>query len=123
MPVDQNFAWRKPFIFKVFGIYRAMGISAGETNRMIWIEELFLTIVSMLVGLFSGLISIRLFTPLFTALYLPENSLVKLDISMNRTDIFIVLAVVGVIFVVCSIILSNVMRKLKISDAVKLGED
>lgn len=107
----------------LFGIYRAMGISAGETNRMIWIEELFLTIVSILVGLFSGLISIRLFTPLFTALYLPENSLVKLDISMNRTDIFIVLAVVGVIFVICSIILSNVMRKLKISDAVKLGED
>lgn len=107
----------------LFGIYRAMGISAGETNRMIWIEELFLTIVSILVGLVSGLISIRLFTPLFTALYLPENSLVKLDISMNKTDIIVVLAVVGVIFVVCSIILSNVMRKLKISDAVKLGED
>ena len=107
----------------LFGIYRAMGISAAETNRMIWIEELFLTLVSILVGVLSGLISIRLFTPLFTALYLPENSLVKLDISMNKMDIFIVLGVVGLIFVVCSIILSNVMRKLKISDAVKLGED
>ena len=107
----------------IYGIYRAMGISAAETNRMIWIEELFLTLVSILVGVLSGLISIRLFTPLFTALYLPENSLVKIDISMNKMDIFIVLGVVGLIFVVCSIILSNVMRKLKISDAVKLGED
>jgi putative ABC transport system permease protein len=107
----------------LFGIYRAMGISSSETNRMIWIEEFVLTFTSIFIGVFSGVLSIYLFTPLFAALYLPEKHAVKLDISFNYSDVLIILAIILIILVVCNIILGNAIRKLKITDAVKLGED
>ena len=107
----------------LFGIYRAMGISSGETNRMIWIEEFVLTFTSVCIGVFSGILSIYLFTPLFAALYLPEKHAVNLDISFNYSDILIILAIIVIILIICNIILGNAIRKLKITDAVKLGED
>ena len=107
----------------LFGIYRAMGISSSETNRMIWIEEFVLTFTSILIGVFSGMLSIYLFTPLFAALYLPEKHAVKLDISFNYSDVLIILGIIVIILIVCNIILGNAIRKLKITDAVKLGED
>ena len=69
------------------------------------------------------MLSIYLFTPLFAALYLPEKHAVKLDISFNYSDVLIILGIIVIILIVCNIILGNAIRKLKITDAVKLGED
>ena len=105
------------------GIYRAMGISKNESRGMVVMEELILTCSSVLIGLFTGFLSVKLFMPLYTALYLPEKHPIRPNISILSGDSLGIALFVVLIFVICNVILWKVIANLKITDAVKLGED
>ena len=105
------------------GIYRAMGISKNESRSMIVLEELILTVSSVLIGLLTGFVSIKIFMPIYTALYLPEEHPIKPNISILSGDSLGIALFVVLIFVICNVILWKVIANLKITDAVKLGED
>ena len=105
------------------GIYRAMGISKNESRGMVVMEELILTCCSVVIGLLTGFISVKLFMPLYTALYLPEEHPIRPNISILSGDSLGIALFVVLIFVFCNVILWKVIANLKITDAVKLGED
>lgn len=106
-----------------FGVYRAMGMSVGEINRMLFYEHLLSTLFSIVSGLAEGVIATLLFEKLFSIVYLPQKH--NLDIYMNydASDYFRLGAVILAMVIACIFVLKQQTGKLNISDALKLGEE
>ncbi len=107
----------------LFGIYRAMGISKNEINRMLGIEQIFLSVTSILAGVLAGCLASWLFAPVFAAVYLPKKHNVPVFISAIGGDIFRILLILLVVVALCIVILRRIVGKLNITEALKLGDD
>lgn len=107
----------------LFGVYRAMGISVRQINRMLILEHIFSTLQAVLAGGIVGMAATFLYVRLFAAVYLPEVSNVPLLVTYETEDIKTVFAVVFAVILVCLLILRRQVKKLNIAQALKLGED
>ena len=103
-----------------FGILRAMGLSRAKTIFMLTLEQLLTTGVAVLVGIFLGILATRLFMPILSQTYI---SLLPLHLTYSIVDTLRILAVVLVMIVIGLIVLGVFIRKLKINEAVKIGEE
>jgi putative ABC transport system permease protein len=106
-----------------FGIYRSLGISSGGITLTLVLEQ-FLTLgASMLIGLISGNIVGKMFIPLIKELWyknkyvIPANNLTYLKEYLQLGMMLLV------IFAASFIVLTRYIAKLKINQAIKLGED
>lgn len=107
----------------LFGIYRAMGLSAKELMQMLINEHVFSTLLSILIGGVVGAVSAKLFVPMMEITYTKDAQNIPLHVTMETVD-GIRLAVAVVFMVVfCILVLSKIIAKLKISQALKLGEE
>ena len=79
-----------------------------------------LTTVAVLVGIFLGILATRLFMPILSQTYI---SLLPLHLTYSIVDTLRILAVVLVMIVIGLIVLGVFIRKLKINEAVKIGEE
>jgi putative ABC transport system permease protein len=104
-----------------FGIFRAMGMSMKEIVRLLVYEQLSVTLVAVFIGAFVGEISARLFIPLIQESFL--ESPLPLLVARNMWDYVHLFAVIGGIIVVCLLILGIFVARIKIDQALKLGED
>ena len=107
----------------LFGIYRAMGISRGEINRMIGLEQIFLSVMSIFAGTLAGSLALRLFVKVFAAVYLPEKHNVAVFLSSQTKDLLQIGAVLLVVIVICVLWIRRIVKKLNITEALKLGDD
>ncbi|MBP5313275.1 MAG: FtsX-like permease family protein [Clostridia bacterium] len=104
-----------------FGILRAMGLTKTKLTIMLVIEHLLTTGASVLMGVVIGAVTVRIFAPLLKIAY--KDSLLPLDIVFNRSDNLKIYAVVLAMLISGIIVLSLFIRKLKINEAVKIGEE
>ena len=88
---------------------------------MLVIEHLLTTGASVLMGVVIGAVTVRIFAPLLKIAY--KDSLLPLDIVFNRSDNLKIYAVVLAMLISGIIVLSLFIRKLKINEAVKIGEE
>ncbi len=105
----------------IFGIYRAMGLSMKEIIKMLILEHLFSSVSSIVFGVGVGLVSSYLFIPLIEIAYsvgASNQSVVTWPIDMIRLAIIII-----IMLVVCIYVISKLLSKMKISQALKLGEE
>nr|MCR5282824.1 FtsX-like permease family protein [Lachnospiraceae bacterium] len=107
----------------MFGIYRAMGITRKEINKMLAIEQIFLSITSIMAGVLAGCLASWLFAPVFAAVYLPKKHNVPIFISAVGGDLLRILAVLLVVVVICILILRRIVSGMNITEALKLGDD
>ncbi len=107
----------------LFGIYRAMGISRSEINRMLIIEQTFLSLMSILAGVIAGMIASKLFVKVFASVYLPQKHNVNVFINSYGGDILKMGAVLGGVILICVFWIRSIVRKLNITEALKLGDD
>ena len=107
----------------LFGIYRAMGISMREVNRMLTLEQIFLSLGPVLAGIGAGSVATTLFSKLFAVVYLPEKHAVSLATYISGADFLRLGVIIGASIIVCFIIIRQIIRRLKITEALKLGED
>ncbi len=103
-----------------FGILRAMGLTRAKVTFMLTLEQLLTTGVAVLVGIFLGNLSTRLFMPILSQTY---ESLLPLNLTYSITDTLRILVVVIVMLVIGISILGGFIRRLKINEAVKIGEE
>ena len=107
----------------LFGIYRAMGISMREVNRMLTLEQIFLSLGPVLAGVGAGSVATKLFSKLFAVVYLPEKHAVSLETFISGEDFLRLGVIIGASIIVCFIIIRQIIRRMKITEALKLGED
>ncbi len=107
----------------LFGIYRAMGISMGEVSHMLTLEQLFLSLGPFLAGIGAGSLATVLFAKVFSVVYLPENHAVELSTYTSGMDFLRIGIVIGTAVILCFFIIRSIIRRMKVTEALKLGED
>ena len=106
-----------------FGIFRAMGMSMREVFTMLINEQIFITGVSLGAGVLVGVFTSKLFVPLIQIAYSSADQVLPLEIVSLSSDYIRLFAVIGAVILICMIILGVLISKIKISQALKLGED
>lgn len=106
-----------------FGIFRAMGMGQGEVLSMLMIEQIFISGFSIGAGVLSGWVSSRLFVPLIQIAYSSVDRVIPLEIINEGNDFLRLGMVIGIMIVLCMSILGVLISRIRISQALKLGED
>lgn len=107
----------------LFGIYRAMGMRMSEIRTMLINEQIFGSLLSILTGAGVGVISTLLFVRLITLVYLPRKHNIPIRICLYGTDMVKLFALVFLVVIFCGVVLRNLLKNMKIAQALKLGED
>lgn len=106
-----------------FGILRAMGMSYREIIAMLLYEQLLVSGVAVIFAVVIGGIASDLFVPLFRSMFSAQSKILPFSVTALRSDYIkiyiIILLMLGVGFAV----LGKIISKIKISQALKLGED
>ncbi|WP_124098149.1 ABC transporter permease [Ruminococcus sp. Marseille-P6503] len=106
-----------------FGILRAMGMSYGGVIAMIIYEQLLVSGVSIFTAIFIGGAASDLFVPLFQSLYDASEQVPGFAVIPLRSDYLKLYAVIAVMLLTGFAVLGRLISKIKISQALKLGED
>ena len=107
----------------MFGIYRAMGLGMKEVIRMLLHEQIFASILSIAAGAGVGFLAAYLYIPLVMIAYLPQKHALSISVLTSLKDMGQITIVVFVMLVICFVVLSKVVKNMKIAQALKLGED
>jgi putative ABC transport system permease protein len=100
-----------------------MGMSKLEVFRMLIQEQLFLSVIPILIGLIIGNIVSKLYVPLIQIAYTTSEQIIPLEVINLQEDRIRILMIVGVMIVLCMLLIGKLISNLKITHALKLGED
>ncbi|MGF7142119.1 putative ABC transport system permease protein [Anaerotaenia torta] len=106
-----------------FGVFRAMGMTMWEMIGMLLQEQLFLSVLPIFLGLFIGHWVSRLYVPLIQMAYTSSEQVIPLEIINLQSDQIRILFIVTLMVVFCMGIIGKLISNLKITQALKLGED
>jgi len=106
-----------------FGIFRAMGMPMKGILGLLLNEQVLISGVSVALGSLAGFIASNLYVPLIQLGYASSANTLPLKVIAEGSDYFRLFSVIGFMFVVCMIILGVIISKIKIAQALKLGED
>ena len=107
----------------LFGVLRAMGMSRQEIFRMLINEQLFSAALSIGIGAGMGILASKLFVPMIQIAYSGENQALPLELITQSSDMVRLFAVIVLMVLICLVILARQVFRMKISQALKLGED
>lgn len=107
----------------LFGVFRAMGMTKKEVIKMLINEQIFSSGLSILIGTGLGLLASKLFVPLVQIFYASTEQAIPLEVVRETVDMVRLFCVIGLVIVVCMIVLGMLISKIRISQALKLGED
>ncbi len=106
-----------------FGIFRAMGMRMGEVLSMLVTEQIFISGLAIAAGAAVGKLASRLYIPLIQTVYSAADRAIPLEIISDPSDDLRLTVVIGLMIAVCMVILSVLISRIRISQALKLGED
>ena len=107
----------------LFGIYRAMGMSMKDIIKMLINEQVFCSLVAIFSGVISGLATSKIFISLITIAYSPESHCLKYQLYSSWIDMLRIGLVVTAMLAGCIFVLAKMLGRMKIAQALKLGED
>lgn len=107
----------------LFGIFRAMGMSRGEILRMLINEQIFSSLLSIGCGAVIGLVASKMFVPMIQIAYSAADQVLPMELITKDSDMVRLFGVIGVVLIVCLVILARQVFRMKITQALKLGED
>ena len=106
-----------------FGIYRAMGMSVGELVAMLINEHFWQSVTSVAAGAGIGFLVSKLYIPLIQIAYSSADASLPLEITRNLNEHIRLIVIIMAVLVICIGVLITLVRRLKIAQAIKLGED
>lgn len=106
-----------------FGILRAMGMSFREIIGMLFYEQLLVSGVAIVIAVVIGSYASDFFTPLFQSLYSAMDRVPPFQVVPLRSDYLKLYVIVGFMLLLGFAVLGRLISKIKISQALKLGED
>ena len=106
-----------------FGIFRAMGLSMGEVITMLTVEQVLISGSAIVIGVAVGALVTYLYLPLIQIAYSAADQVLPLELVTNTGDFVRLFAVIGLMVICCMVILAWLISKIRIAQALKLGED
>ncbi|MCQ2506395.1 MAG: ABC transporter permease [Lachnospiraceae bacterium] len=107
----------------LFGVFRAMGMKRSEIFSMLILEQILTGLIPIIIGGIIGIVVSKLYVPLIMIAYAGEKQVLPLRLTMPGSD-FIKLAFAILVMMGAGIVvLANIIRKMNITSALKLGED
>lgn len=104
-----------------FGVLRALGLTSGQLSLVVVLEQTLAVAVGVLAGTGAGLLAARLFVP-----FLEQGGSARVPpflVVMEPADRLRMYAILLMMLVVSVIGLLGYLKRLRIHEAVKLGED
>ncbi|WP_040952218.1 FtsX-like permease family protein [Gorillibacterium massiliense] len=105
------------------GILRAIGLSLRQLISMLALEQLLTSGVAIGIGVVVGNVTGRLYVPNFQMAFNPGSLVPPFRVIFASVDFVRLYTVVGVMLAVGLIIIGYMLSRLKIHQALKLGED
>jgi putative ABC transport system permease protein len=106
-----------------FGIFRAMGMTMGNILGLLVNEQLLITLTAIAIGAAVGEISSRLFVPLIQISFSASEQSIPLLIVTENRDYNNLFITIGTMIIICLVVLGAFISRIKIAQALKLGED
>lgn len=106
-----------------FGIYRAMGVSFRQLLGMMTLEQLLTTGAGFFIGIATGFAAGRIYVPLFQLSFDPGRIVPPFQVVSDRADVFRLGVSTCIMLAAALVILTWLLKRMKIHQAVKLGED
>ncbi len=106
-----------------FGIYRAMGMRMREVKAMLLNEQIFLSFLPLLAGAGIGITATAMFVRLISIIYLPQKHNIGVNVYIYPSDMLELAGVLFVAVAVCYVVISRLLKSMKIAQALRLGED
>ena len=107
----------------LFGIFRAMGMSRNEVIHMLVNEQMFTGAFGIIFGLGIGWLASKMFVPIIQIAYSGADKVLPLELITQSSDVIRLIIIIVIMFIICLGILINQVFRMKISQALKLGED
>ncbi|GLX70004.1 ABC transporter permease [Paenibacillus glycanilyticus] len=105
------------------GIMRAMGLSLRQLIGMLTVEQLLTSGAAIVIGLATGITTSRLFVPLFQNAFDAKQLVPPFRVMVDPIDSIRIYVFVGSTILIGLLILGYMLSRLKIHQAIKLGED
>ena len=106
-----------------FGIFRAIGISYRQLTGMMTIEQLLTSGAGFAIGLLTGTISSLLFIPMLQISFHPGRIVPPFEVMIESADTGKLTILIGIALFAALLILMVLIRRIKLHQALRLGED
>lgn len=106
-----------------FGVLRAMGISYAQLIGMLVAEQMLTSGAAVLIGMITGNTASRLFVPLFQLTFDSSSQVPPFQVSFDPNDQLHLYIIVLVMIGIGLLLLGGMLSRIKIHQAIKLGED
>lgn len=105
------------------GILRAIGLSVRNLISMLAVEQILTSGVAVLLGVIVGNVASLLYVPNFQIVFNPSSLVPPFLVQIEAGDLIRIYWMVGIMLTVGIGILAFMLSKLRIHQALKLGED
>jgi putative ABC transport system permease protein len=106
-----------------FGVFRAMGLSFMQIIGMLGAEQLLTSGAAVVMGAVTGIVASNLFVPFFQLSFDPSTQVPPFQVTYHLTDRLNLYGMIGIMIGLCLLIIGFMLSRVKIHQAVKLGED
>lgn len=107
----------------IIGVLRASGFHKSEVVQMLLIEQLFAGVLSVIAGVGIGYASSRLFVPIIQLSFASATQILPLRLIMEKSDFIRLYGVIAMVMLLCIAILINILFRMNVTKALKLGEE
>jgi putative ABC transport system permease protein len=105
------------------GILRAMGISFAQLIGMLIAEQALTSGAAIVIGVMTGNLTSHIFVPLFQLTFNPTTQVPPFKVTFDPRDSIQLYIIVSFMITTGLFILGYLLSRIKIHQAVKLGED
>jgi len=105
------------------GIMRAIGLSLRQLIAMLALEQLLTSGVAIMIGVLVGNLASRLYVPNFQIAFNPSSLVPPFKVIFEAIDFMRLYSIVGVMLLIGLGILSYMLSRIRVHQALKLGED
>ncbi|MDA3847387.1 MAG: hypothetical protein PF505_12735, partial [Vallitaleaceae bacterium] len=106
-----------------FGIFRAMGMSMNQVTKIIVYEQILMTGAAIGFGFSLGIVASKIFVPMLQMVESAESQVPPFIVVLLRRDYLQTLGIAGAMLLVGLVILFIIVRRFKVNQVLKLGED
>ncbi len=106
-----------------FGILRAMGLSLPKLVGMLFSEQIMISVVSIFMGVLLGGIAAKVFVPMLQMVYSAQQQVPPFRVVASPDDYIKIYIIIGAMLVVGFTILGVLLSRIRVAQALKLGED
>lgn len=106
-----------------FGIIRAMGMRTSSLIGMLLLEQLLISGTSILAGAMIGVMTSYYYIPIYSMTQSASNLMLPFRIVSNDQDYIRLYTILAIILVIGFAVLATLIKKIKINNALKIGED